>query len=379
MGSKYDHLNDLIKAQADKGHGRKKIADYILSLYPDSGWTDRGLAHHVSKIIHDYRITKQQPALAEECERVGIDLSSVNHFWHKGKQFSIHAKNTAPSYFELRDAIIEDMQTHAPRYPIINFKERKEANLLVISPADIHIGKLCSIFETGDAYDADIAFKRVLEGVEGIVSRSLYYKVDKILLLAGNDILHVDTPRSTTTSGTFQDSHLMWYDAFMKAKDLMVKVIEMLIPIAPIRIDYNPSNHDFTHGFFLIDTLKSWFSNVNSVTFNCDMRHRKYTAYHKNLIGSTHGDGAKHQDLGLLMAHEAAEFWHQCTHRYFYTHHLHHKTSKDYMSVCVEGLRSASGTDGWHHRNGYQHAPKAIEGFMHHKEYGQVMRFNHIF
>ncbi len=44
-------------------------------------------------------------------------------------------------------------------------------------------------------------------------------------------------------------------------------------------------------------------------------------------------------------------------------HHVHHKLSKDYQGVTVESLRSASGTDSWHHRNGYQHAPKAIEGF----------------
>ena len=63
----------------------------------------------------------------------------------------------------------------------------------------------------------------------------------------------------------------------------------------------------------------------------------------------------------------------------FYIHHIHHKKSKDYMSVCVEALRSPSGTDSWHHRNGYQHSPKAIEGFLHHAEHGQVARFNHLF
>lgn len=49
------------------------------------------------------------------------------------------------------------------------------------------------------------------------------------------------------------------------------------------------------------------------------------------------------------------------------------------MSVCVEALRSPSGTDSWHHRNGFAHAPKAIEGFIHHKEHGQVARITHLF
>jgi hypothetical protein len=109
------------------------------------------------------------------------------------------------------------------------------------------------------------------------------------------------------------------------------------------------------------------------------MAHRKYYQYHKNLIGTTHGDGAKKEDLALLMAHEAAEYWNDSKHRYFYMHHIHHKYSKDFMSVCVEALRSPSGTDGWHHRNGYQHAPKAVEAYIHDKEHGQIARLTHIF
>ena len=101
--------------------------------------------------------------------------------------------------------------------------------------------------------------------------------------------------------------------------------------------------------------------------------------YGKNLIGMTHMDGAKVSDLPLLMAHEASLHWAYCPHRYIYGHHVHHKTSKDYMSVCVETLRSPSGTDSWHHRNGYQFAPKAIEAFLHHKEHGQVARLTHLF
>jgi hypothetical protein len=49
------------------------------------------------------------------------------------------------------------------------------------------------------------------------------------------------------------------------------------------------------------------------------------------------------------------------------------------MSVNVETLRSPSGTDSWHHKAGYQHSPKAIEGFIHSKKDGQVARITHLF
>ena len=314
----------------------------------------------------------------DECEVAGIPAGSVNHGWYKGKAWSLHFKGQDKSYFDIRNEIVADMQAYAPVYPNIYYPENKEGHLLIIDPADIHIGKLCSSIETGDEYDEQIAVQRVREGVNGILSKAQGFCIDKILLVIGNDILHVDTPKNTTTAGTFQDTSLMWYDAFLMAKQIYIETIEKLITIAPVHIQYDPSNHDYTNGFFLADTLKSWFSKCENITFNVSPAHRKYTVYFQNLIGSTHGDGAKEQDLPLLMAHEAKD-WSSCKHKYIYTHHIHHKKSKDYMGVCVESLRSASGTDSWHHRNGYQHAPKAIEGFIHHKEYGQIARLTHIF
>jgi hypothetical protein len=129
----------------------------------------------------------------------------------------------------------------------------------------------------------------------------------------------------------------------------------------------------------LADVIQSWFRNADNITFDCSIAHRKYFQYGLNLIGTTHGDGAKPVDLPLLMAQESSKQWSDTKHRYVYSHHLHHKVSKDYIGVTVESLRSPSGTDSWHHRNGYQHATKAVEGFIHHKDFGQVARLSHIF
>ena len=198
-------------------------------------------------------------------------------------------------------------------------------------------------------------------------------------MIIGNDILHIDTPRRTTTSGTPQDTDGMWYENFLNAKKLYVDVIESLLTVADVHVTYNPSNHDYTNGFFLADVISSWFRKCKNVTFDVSIKHRKYFSYGQNLIGTTHGDGAKVQDLPLLMAVEANKEWSKSKHRYVYTHHVHHKNAKDYAGVTVESLRSPSGTDSWHHRNGYQHNPKAVEGFLHHPKFGQVARLTHIF
>ena len=261
----------------------------------------------------------------------------------------------------------------------INRKPSKhEEFLLVVDPADIHIGKLCESFETGEDYNNQIAVQKVKEGIEGILDKVKGFKIDKILFVGGNDILHIDSPRRTTTSGTFQDTDGMWYSNFLIAKQLYVEILTRLLEVADIHFVYNPSNHDYVNGFFLADVIQTYFKDCKNITFDCSISHRKYYRYHDNIIGSTHGDGAKNDNLALLMAHETTD-WGECKNRYIYTHHVHHKTSKDFMSVTVESLRSPSGTDSWHHRNGYTHSPKAIEGFIHSKKHGQIARITHLF
>jgi hypothetical protein len=327
----------------------------------------------------EFDLIKGHRALKEECEATGIPLDSVNYYWYKSEKFSINAKNKQKSYLDVRDEVIKKMQSYAPDYKTIPHQPNNEGTLLVIDPADIHIGKLSSSFETGEDYNNQIAVKRVLEGVYGILAKSQGFCTDKILLIIGNDILHVDGAKSSTTSGTTMDTDGMWYDNFLIAKKLYIQIIETLTQVADVHVQYNPSNHDYVTGFLLADSLSSWFHKCENVTFDVSISHRKYFNYHNNLIGTTHGDGAKINDLALLMAHEASDVWHTSKHRYMYYHHIHHKVSKDYMSVCVEALRSPSGTDSWHHRNGYQHAPKAIEGYIHHKEHGQIARLTHLF
>jgi hypothetical protein len=330
-------------------------------------------------MLNDYR------RIYSESVENGLDPATVKHGWIKNKKSSLFFKN--PMYKDGEELeknkfakdLIKQIKEYAPIYPKLKRKKLKDSNLLVIDPADVHIGKLCDSFETGEDYDSEIAVKRVLEGVHGILNKIQGYNIDKILFVGGNDILHVDTPKNTTTSGTSQDTCGMWYSNFLKAKKLYVNCLEILLQIADIHFVFNPSNHDYMSGFFLADVIKTHFRNNKNITFDCGMEHRKYYKYNSSLIATTHGDGAKMQDLPLLMATESSRYWADSKHRYVYTHHVHHKVSKDYIGVTVESLRSPSGTDSWHHRNGYQHAKKAIEGYIHSKDSGQIARITHLF
>ena len=342
--------------------------------------------------ILDFRINQnnnQEPsksastldALIRESQDIGIDINEIKHGWLKSDKASffftnpLYKDNEAKSFV---DELLQLISDKSPNYPEITRLPSQDGHLLIINPADIHLGKLASAFETGDDYNTEIAIQRVKDGVNGIIEKSKGFNIDKIIFVGGNDILHVDTPKATTTAGTFQNTDGIWYDNYIKAFKLYTEVLEMLIPIADVHFVYCPSNHDYTNGFFLCQSVEQYFRQNKNITFDCSIAHRKYFVYGLNLLGFTHGDGAKHADLPLLMAHESPE-WSVSKHRYIFCHHVHHRTAKDYMSVSVETMRSPSGTDSWHHIKGYQHAPKAVEGFLHHKMFGQVAKVSHLF
>jgi hypothetical protein len=369
---------ELYKTGNYKSQG--EIVRHLLASYPHIDKEHLRVA--LLRRVQRYKRQNFHPALATECEQVGLPLENVSNYWFKGKQYSIHVKgDKAKTYEEIRDEIVQSMNEHSPKYETIIRNNIVDGHLLVVDPADIHIGKLATSFETGEDYNSQIAVQRVLEGVRGVIQKASGFNIDKVLFIGGNDILHIDTPKRQTTSGTPQDTDGMWYESFLIAKKLYVDVIELLMQIADVHFVFNPSNHDYTNGFFLADVIQSWFRNSPNITFDCSIAHRKYYKYGSNLIGSTHGDGAKPQDLPMLMAVEAKNMWAETNHKYVFSHHLHHKISKDYVGgVTVESLRSPSGSDSWHHKNGYGVGGiKAVEGFIHHKEFGQVARLSHIF
>ncbi len=316
------------------------------------------------------------------------DVVSVKH-WQSASgeyRFSVVTKEQAEYSIEaLFSPILKELQQYSPKIKRIRRHAVKEPHCLVLDPADVHVGKLATIDETGEHYNIKEAVKRVEEGISGILRKSSGFNLDQIIFIIGNDVLHIDTPHRKTTSGTPQDTDGMWHEAFQAAKSMYIKAIEKLLPVADVHVVFNPSNHDYTSGYMLAQTLEAYYRRSVNVTFDTSINHRKYTSYGTSMIASTHGDGAKLDNIPLLMATENPEMWNDCPHRYIYLHHVHHKqthkfmSGKDFIGVTAEYVRSPSASDGWHHRNGFVGAKKAIEAFIHSRDGGQVARITHLF
>lgn len=337
---------------------------------------------HAMKTNHEGRTDRLQ----YEAERLGADPKDVPYGWIKEEGVSLFVRSNTPAKV-LEDVMADslaEMKRHSPKYPKIVRKKITDPHMLIIDPADVHIGKLALAVETGEEYNVEIAKKRCIEGVEGLIQKAQGFPLDKVVLVVGNDILHFDTPHRKTTSGTPQDTDGQLHSIYMEGLGLYVSLIERLVSLADVDVVYNPSNHDYISGWMLAQTLAAWFRNSKNVSFDVSIRHRKYFRYGDNLIATSHGDGAKHFDMPMLMASEAKD-WSATKFRYIYLHHLHHKkvtkwqSALDTPGVTMQILRSPSAPDGWHDRNGYTQQPRAVEGFIHHKTKGQIASLTHYF
>jgi len=349
------------------------------------------LTKEEEEIIYQHRATpldniNSNTALDLHIKERGInkdDIISVKH-WQSANgeyRFSIVTKDNIDKS-KIFDGVQNLIRDYAPEYPEVIYK--KGECLLVINPADIHIGKYAAERETGDKYNSDIAFKRVIEGVLGLIDKAKGFSIDRVLFCIGNDVLHIDNVYGSTTKGTYQDTDGKWWEHYEVGLQLYVKCIEILRELAPVDVIHSMSNHDYQSGFHLAHSLKAWFRNCPEIKIDAGVSHRKYYKFGNSLIGLEHGDGAKMINLPLLMAQEQPKLWAETKYRYWYLHHIHHKVkhkwldAKDYIGVTVEYMRSPSSSDSWHHRKGFC-SQAAVEGFVHEKDSGQVARLVHYF
>jgi hypothetical protein len=353
------------------------------------------------------QLAKEHPALAEECEHSGIPLEKVGHYWHKGQHFSIFTKTGYTLGGFLAD-IEQAVGKYAPtKWPEIRYTTPTRPGLLVLDPADLHIGKIGDPWEVGEAeaHNSQLIIDRVLSGITDILEEAVQCRdLEKIILVLGNDILHRDTPVSATTKGTHVDQSEMWHRSYMLAEQMYMDAADFLLQIAPVHLIHTPSNHDLLSGFALARTIASYYRHNPNVTVDATPAHRKYAIYGNTLMGFTHGDGANPKDLPDLMKSECRTAWHKATWGKWFCHHLHHKDArrqrgksrqedtlieKDYGDVAVlstgihhqtnrdvhvEYVRSPGGADSWHHKKGLVGSPKAIEGYIFDPQQGEKHR-----
>lgn len=241
--------------------------------------------------------------------------------------------------------------------------------MLEVNLRDIHLGKLGWSGETGENYDYKIAIERVLMAVAELKDRVRNKKFDQVVLCMSDDFFHFDDTEGSTTKGTKLDTDLRWSKMFLKGTELIIRVINELVEIAPVEYIYIPGNHDFQVSFYASVVLYEHYLKDEMVSIDISPRTRKYVLYGKNLIGFAHGADEKKR-IDHLMQIEAPKEWGLSEYREFHLGHLHSEHLTEVGGIKIRNISSTCGTDSWHVKTGFVGSVKMSQNFIWHKEYG---------
>lgn len=229
-----------------------------------------------------------------------------------------------------------------------------ESIMVELNLPDYHFGKIDgrSIHEQGNNF-----FRAIVK----MCNVSKIYNVDKFLIPIGNDIFNTDNIHYTTTAGTPQKNNSHWHEMFHVAWTAIVRSINYLVETAPVEIVIVQGNHDYQSSVHLGEVLKAYFHNNDKVVVHNKVAEpRKYIQFGNTLIGYTHGDKEKPQDLPLIMATEVPALFAESKFREWHIGHLHKHSLQSYRGVKVEVLPSLVGTDEWHKQMGYDSLKEGI-------------------
>ena len=269
---------------------------------------------------------------------------------------------------ELADHFAELSTKHKPPIPQpVTIKN--SGRLLEIQLADLHVGKFAWHGETGESYDYKIAQRRMSHVINDIVERAKTIEPEKILFIFTNDFFHFNNIDNTTVKGTRQDTDTRWQKLFTVGVEMLIDAIDLLSQVAPVDTLYIGANHDKMVSYYAINYLYAWYKNNPNVTVDISARSRKYYEWGKCLIGFAHGDTERKRINGLMQV-EAREAWGRTLWKEYHLAHYHSEKVREENGLIIRNVSSLTGTDSWHHDEGYLGQVRKCQSFVWDKELG---------
>jgi hypothetical protein len=239
---------------------------------------------------------------------------------------------------------------------------------------DPHFGMLAHKDETKvDDFDSEIAY-RIMQGAVDYLVQAAPASKEALFVNVG-DALHTDdSTNRTRRSGAQLDVDSRYYRIIKVFVWSMIHAIERLLKKhEKITVINAAGNHDPDSMQWIQLSLSLYFDNNPRVDVVMDPGHYQKYTFGDVLLGVTHGDGAKMEELPSIMAHLWAEEWGQSKHRHWLTGHIHHKVVKEFTGCKVESFNSMAPSDAWHARSGY-YAAREMHSLIFHKQHGLVAR-----
>jgi len=351
---------------SSKNNSLEALKEYLIANGKNGTWAsladkfglfqDLNRDDKAEKVRYIYRKLKRQGKVPAANLKLKSRWQGPNGQWLES--YKADSDSSALEDFELfKDEFIKDLKKIGPK-PSINESYYKDSDstesfLYELALPDFHFGKI-----TGLSIEAQGSY--FYDAVMSLVKKASGVKIDRFLLPIGNDFFNSDTIDYTTTKGTPQRDNCHWQKSFRIGWTTVISVVEQLKQIAPVDIVIVQGNHDQFKSFFLGDLLYAYYINDSTVSIdNSFDSPRKYYLYNDILIGYTHGDKEKIQELPLIMATEVPELWAASRFRNIHTGHLHKQEVTEIQGTSIRTLPSLVGQDEWHKQMGYNSTRKA--------------------
>lgn len=271
----------------------------------------------------------------------------------------------------IREAMLADLPRADPSAPPVYADD----DLLTVYPqGDPHAGLYAWKEETGEAFDL-LEYERVTKAAIDRLVASAAPSAQALYIDLG-DSLHADNNAARTRSGHHLDTHGRHAEvvrAVIRCK--RHHIARLLEKHTHVTVRINPGNHDGVTALMLAEMMAMIYENEPRVTVATSPAPYWFHGFGANLIGTTHGDGAKGANLPLLMAVDAPALWLASEHgsRVWFVGHVHHKDIKDHPGVTVEYCRTLAAPDIWSHATGYR-SKRSMEAVTFHRQDGEVER-----
>jgi hypothetical protein len=220
---------------------------------------------------------------------------------------------------------------------------------------DAHFGAYAWAAETGgEDFDTAIASADLRAAIDLLVAGAPESETG--YLVDVGDYLHADNRSNMTpASGNLLDVDTRYQRVIRIASAAMRYCIgRMLEKHKFVKVFVTPGNHNPDSAGWMAAVMEAYYRREKRVEIETSPSKFYYQRFGKTLIGITHGDKIKLDQLPSIMAHDRAEDWGQTEHRYWWTGHIHHTKHQEYRGCTVEAFNTLAAGDAWHAANGYR-------------------------
>jgi hypothetical protein len=238
---------------------------------------------------------------------------------------------------------------------------------------DAHLGLYSWGEETGANFDLDIAKRDLMLAVDRLIAA--VPPSGECLVVQLGDFYHMDDSRNVTPkSGNRLDVDSRFAKVIRVGITLMRYTIDRALERhGKVRVRNVAGNHDPHANITLTEALKGYYLNEPRVIIEDSPRPFWVYRFGSCLVGITHGDGVKTEDMPGVLAVDAQADWGQCEFRYCWHGHIHSKKVIEKLGVIVESFRTLAGKDAWHTEQGYRPG-REMQAIVLHKKFGEIER-----